>query len=279
MPEVSLAERLSEWLPVLWTLLGAAILAALWLSGAAADLLNRVTKFGGFGVSFELTEKSAAQTRESIEQGLAMVSAKIRRRLAADVRAAGLQEAFASLIEKAPGLAGKRGFRATIHIPDPLFANRLYQLLNYQPKGGGAGRVFSARSGIIGMAWRNRASDRWYQGLTDEVELRRKWGMTPEEAAERVSADSEKLFLAFPLFDASGAVPIGVFYFDADKVANVVAVPAGASEAQFNAATDAFLDALEQDINQRFRTTMATPLAHLVAKAKAESPQLELEGL
>jgi hypothetical protein len=275
---MSLAERLSEWLPILWTLLGIAIIAALWLSGAVNGLMNRLTKFGGFGVSFELTEKSAAETRDSIEQGLAAVRVKIRRRLAADVRAAGLQEAFATLIDSAAALAGKRGFRATIHIPDPLYANQLYQLLNYHPKGGGAGRAFSTRSGIIGMAWRNRTPDRWYQGRTDERELRRKWGMTPEEAAERVSADSEKLFLAFPLFDERGAVPIGVFYFDAGKVENVFAAPAGASDDQLKAATDAFLDALEQDITARFATTMAKPLESLVAKAKAESPQLDLEG-
>jgi hypothetical protein len=275
---MSLAERLSEWLPSLWTLLGIAVLIALWMSGMVDGLLNRVTKFGGFGVSFEFTEKSAAETRDSIEQGLGAVRVKIRRRLAADVRAAGLQEAFATLIDNAAGLAGKRGFRATIHIPDALYANQLYQLLNYHPRGGGAGRAFSTRSGIIGMAWRNRAPDRWYQGRTDEVELRRKWGMTPEEAAERVSADSEKVFLAFPLFDESGAVPIGVFYFDSAKVDNVVAVPEGTPEDQVRAATDAFLDALEQDITARFATTMAKPLASLVAKAKTESPQLDLEG-
>ena len=275
---MSLAERLSEWLPILWTVLGIAVLLALSLSGAVNGLLNRLTKFGGFGLSFEFTEKSAAETRDSIEQGLGAVRMKIRRRLAADVRAAGLQEAFATLIGKTDALVGKRGFRATIHIPDPLYANQLYQLLNYHPKGGGAGRAFSTRSGIIGMAWRNRAPDRWYQGLTDEIELRRKWGMTPEEAAERVSADSEKLFLAFPLFDESGAVPIGVFYFDSTKVDNVVAVPAGTPEDQVTAATDAFLDELEQDITARFATTLAKPLASLVAKAKAESPQLDLEG-
>ena len=274
---MSLAERLSEWLPILWTLLGIAALIALWLSGTVDGLLNRVTKFGGFGVSFEFTEKSAAETRDSIEQGLGAVRVKIRRRLAADVRAAGLQEAFATLIDNAASLAGKRGFRATIHIPDPLYANQLYQLLNYHPKGGGAGRAFSTRSGIIGMAWRNRESDRWYQGLTNEQDLRRKWGMTPEEAAERVSADSEKLFLAFPLFDESGAVPIGVFYFDAAKVDKVVALPKGTPE-EVNAAIDAFLDALEQDICERFATTMAKPLASIVAKAKTESPQLDLEG-
>ena len=262
----------------MWTLLGIAVVVALWVSGEAGRLLRRVTKFGGFGLSFEFTEKSAAETRDAVEQGLAVVRVKIRRRLAADVRTAGLQEAFATLIDSAPGLANKRGFRATIHIPDPLYANQLYQLLNYHPRGGGAGRAFSTRSGIIGMAWRNRESDKWRQGGRDKKELIRMWGMTPEEAAERVSSDSEKVFLAIPLFDKSCAVPIGVFYFDADKARNVVAVPDDATDEELNAATDEFLAALEQYIADRFPATMAERLENLVAKAKAESPQLELEG-
>lgn len=272
---MSLAERLSEWLPVLWTLLSIAVLAALTLSGTLSELLKRVTKFGGFGMSFEFTEKSAAQTRDSVQEGLAVVREKIRRRLAADVRAAGLQEAFATLIGKVAVLANKRGFRATIHILDPLYKNQLYQLLDYHPRGGGAGRAFSTRSGIIGMAWRNGESDRWYQGLTGEGELKRKWGMTPEEAAERVSADSEKLFLAFPLFAEGCLRPIGVFYFDAAKVENVVTVPVGTPEER-DAAKDAFLDQLQVDVTALFQG-MAKPLARLVERAMTESPQLDLE--
>lgn len=275
---MSAAERLSEWLPVLWTLLAIAVLLALLVSGEAGRLLKRITKFGGFGLSFEFTEKSAAETRDAVEQGLDTVRAKIRRRLAADVRTQGLQEALATLIDNAPGLADKRGFRATIHIEDPLYANQLYQLLNYHPKGRGAGRAFSTRSGIIGMAWRNRCSDRWHQGGTEKTELMRRWGMTPEEAADRVSSDSEKLFLAIPLFDKSATVPIGVFYFDTDRARNVVAVPAGATDDELKASTDDFLDALEQHVVERFAATMADRLEGLVAKAKAESPQLDLEG-
>ncbi|MCU1484404.1 MAG: hypothetical protein JWN67_1150 [Actinomycetia bacterium] len=254
------------------------MVGALWTSGAIEGLVSRTTKFGGFGVSFEFTEKSAAETRESIEHGLTAVRVKIRRRLAADVRAAGLQEAFATVLENAPGLGDKRGFRATIHIPDPLYANQLYQLLDYYPRGGGAGRAFSTRSGIIGMAWRNRRSDRWYQGRTDEVELRRMWGMTPEEAAERVSADSEKLFLAFPLFDERGAVPIGVFYFDAEKRDEMVGLPVDTPDDEVDAAVIAFLDVLEQHVTDRFAATMAAPLGGLVVKAKTEGPQLDLES-
>jgi hypothetical protein len=44
---VSLAARLSEWLPILWTLLGIAVLVAPRPSGAFDGLLNRITKFGG----------------------------------------------------------------------------------------------------------------------------------------------------------------------------------------------------------------------------------------
>jgi hypothetical protein len=44
---VSLAARLSEWLPILWTLLGIAVLVAPRPSGAFDGFLDRITKFGG----------------------------------------------------------------------------------------------------------------------------------------------------------------------------------------------------------------------------------------
>ena len=52
------------------------------------------------------------------------------------------------------GMDPNAGYRATVHIPDVLFSDTLYQLLDYWPKGKGGGRRFSARFGILGLAWR-----------------------------------------------------------------------------------------------------------------------------
>ncbi len=283
---MSVAERVSEWIPVLWFVVAVGILAILWLSGTLEKLLRRVTKFGGFGLSFEFTEASARQTRESVEDGLGVIRKAIQRKLAGDVRSAGLQEAFRTALESTD-LNGKTGYRATIHIQDPLYANQLYQLLNYYPKGKGAGRTFSARAGIIGMAWRTLEPDSWNQASTVTWrDLMQKWGMTADEAQERQSADSKKLFLAVPLFDPMDAVPIGVFYFDADdrEGLGLNALPPldDLTEEQKKAADDEAEQVLNhigaQFINEFKERKMADVLAKLVEAIKKESPLLNLEA-
>lgn len=262
----------------------------LWLSGTLNRLFERLTKFGGFGLSFEFTEKSARETRESVEQSLGTIRSAIQRKLTADVRAAGLQEAFGNVVQSSD-LKDKKGYRCTIHIPDPLYLNQLYQLLDYYPKGGGSGRTFSSRAGIIGMAWRNLESDKWHQHTQiTERDLIRQWGMTVGEAENRESTDRKKLFLAVPLLDVSDAVPIGVFYFDAENRQDLgLSDPLAPDESTATqprpqqtqqAARDAdeFLNRIEAQIKSEFRKKMAEPLAKLVEAAKREGPQLALEG-
>lgn len=281
---VSVADRVSEWLPVLWFLLTVIVLWLLWNSGLLASLIGRMSKFGGFGLSFEFTESSALQTRESVEQGLSAIRTRIRRRLSAEVHSSGLQEAFASLINST-SLKERKGYRATIHIPDPLYTHQLYQLLDYHPKGGGAGRSFSIRTGIIGMAWRHLEPDKWHQAShIDQKELMRQWGMTRAEAQAREAADSKKMFLAVPLFDENSAVPVGVFYLDADSPESLglsATPPDAADQAAKDAAPteyDAYLDKLASEVVAAYKAKMQKTLAGLVEKAKAESPRLALEG-
>lgn len=273
---MSIADRFVEWLPILWFLLVITILLLLWTSGVLGRLLDRVSGFSGFGFSFDFTEKSARETRDSVEQGLGAIRLAIQRKLAADVRAAGLQEALRSVV-RATALNTKKGYRCTIHIPDPLYANQLYQLLDYYPKGGGAGRTFSARAGIIGLAWRNLSTEMWHQDtrITEE-DLRRQWGMTATEAERRESADRKKVFLAVALFDVKDAVPIGVFYFDAEDPEDL-GLPES-SDADEGSELDDFLRRIEEQIKSEFKEKMAVRLATLVEAAKKEGPQLVLEG-
>lgn len=276
---MSIADRISEWLPIAWFLAGALVLLTLWATGTLDHLFKRLTKFDGFGLSFEFTEKSAQETRTSVEESLGAIRTAIQRKVAADVRTYGLQEAFQTVLE-ATELKDKKGIRATVHIPDPLYRNQLFQLLDYYPKGGGAGRTFSTRSGIIGMAWRNRKSDSWHQGRSiTQTELRRQWGMTEKEAEERLSADRSKLFLAFPLLDPTGAVPIGVFYLDAnDRAALGLRRDPDTDTDGAKAEADDYLARIEEQITTQFKAKMSARLTSVVETAKKESPQLSLEG-
>lgn len=273
---MSLAAWISEWLPVLWFVLAAAIILYLWDSGTLGRLFDRVTKVGGFGLSFEFTKESAQQTRATVEEGLGAVRTAISRRLAADVRQYGLQDALQSVVDQTQ-LKGKKGVRATVHIPDPLYENQLYQLLDYYPKGGGSGRTFSTRSGIIGLAWRTWESKKWHQNSVDQAILRQMWGMTREEAETRETADKSKLFLAIPLYNPKHAVVRGVFYLDAtDRKALGLLKDPVTEEAEAEA--DALLDALRDEIIAAYGSMMAEPLDELVQAALDDTPQINLES-
>jgi hypothetical protein len=113
-------------------------------------------------------------------------------------------------------------FRFTFHIRDPIFDDYLLQLMNYYPNGGGAGRIFSARRGIIGKVWRSRTpliEGRLLDG--EDRKLRRAeqvriieldWGMTNEEARKSIERPS---YVAIPIL--SGAKRLGILYMDSAR--------------------------------------------------------------
>jgi hypothetical protein len=104
--------------------------------------------------------------------------------------------------------------RCTLHVEDIVFADTLYQLLDYFPTTPiqGRGRVFSVRFGIIGRAWRLKESQTQGQVVTKARDLIEQWGMTSEEA--KSAASSRKSFLCVLLKDADKGL-VGVFYMDA----------------------------------------------------------------
>src|SRR4029077_20924802 len=107
-----------------------------------------------------------------------------------------------------------KDLRCTLHVPDILFADTLYQLVDYYPRWGGRGRPFSSRFGIIGLCWRSREDQ--IQGAVpiDPQELVRKWGMTHEEAV--ASGGGRQSFLALLLSDVSDT-HVAILYMDATE--------------------------------------------------------------
>jgi hypothetical protein len=122
------------------------------------------------------------------------------------------------VIERKTGRAPEQ-YRCTLHVPDLVFADTLYQLLDYVPTGTGRGRIFSIRYGLIGRVWRSRMSDiqRFklitVQGrqVVDQNELVRVWGMSRREA--QTAAAGRGRFLCVMLTNAEGD-PVGLFYMD-----------------------------------------------------------------
>lgn len=102
--------------------------------------------------------------------------------------------------------------RFTVHVPDAIFAETMYQLLDYYPKGGGRGRIWSVRYGILGKAWRLGKSLTQESVPTTEEELTRDWGMTREEAT--AAAQGRKSFSCVILYNKENTA-VGAFYMDA----------------------------------------------------------------
>lgn len=113
-----------------------------------------------------------------------------------------------------PDLLSKQ-VRSTIHVPDMLFDEALYQLIDYYPEypKTSHGRSFPARYGIIGKAWRLEESQYQADVSTDNKKLILEWGMTKEEAAK---AGKDRQSFACIILKA-GQKPLGIFYLDAPE--------------------------------------------------------------
>lgn len=109
---------------------------------------------------------------------------------------------------------GIKNLRCTIHMPDILFDNTLYQLLDYYPGGQGKGRIKSVRFGIIGKAWRLGKPITQGQVSTNSEDLIKDWGMTRNEAT--IAGVSRQSLSCVMLRDKS-TLPVGIFYMDAEE--------------------------------------------------------------
>ncbi|URD62170.1 hypothetical protein M8312_06610 [Sphingomonas sp. KRR8] len=114
--------------------------------------------------------------------------------------------------------------RFTVHIPDVIFQDFLYQLTEYfhpASTAGGrkAGRRFSSRYGIIGLAWRtftSRGVGAAFQGSAQRTQqLIEHWSMTPGEAQE---AKKKPSCIAVMVKDEIFKKPRGLIYFDSELV-------------------------------------------------------------
>jgi hypothetical protein len=114
------------------------------------------------------------------------------------------------------------GYRCTIHIPDPIADDRLYQLLNYHPTGEGAFRTFSDRYGIIGKVWRTERS-LVFNNVADlpatasaEDKLKAVmagWGMDRRQAEHALTRPS-----AICLLLEHRGEKVGILYIDSNKL-------------------------------------------------------------
>jgi hypothetical protein len=184
-------------------------------------LAGRIKGVSALGFSLELTTEAATENKDSIETAFENYRSKIRREFDRQVSTHSLDEQLRKLAKDYvwPALSEevKKDCRCTIHVPDILFDQTLYQLLDYYPTGGGRGRVFSARYGIVGASYRSETDQYRADVPTAQDKLIVEWGMTSQEAA--AAGQGRQSFACFVLRQSEHKPTLGILYLDT-KVKN-----------------------------------------------------------
>lgn len=206
-----------------WPLVALVALFVAVLSGPTSGWLRglgrRMSKVSAFGVEVQLTEDASTEITRVTQESFTALRTAVKVEFDRLIHANQIEDKRNSLVEDhvIPSLK-KHGavpeFRCTLHVPDVLFTETLYQLLDYYPRvsgaNGGGGRTFSFRFGMLGKAWRSRESDVDSHVTTVPAQLIRDWGMTREEAS---SAGKSRQSFAGVVLKESGTC-VCVVYLD-----------------------------------------------------------------
>jgi hypothetical protein len=204
---------------IVWPLLILVILGLLLLTPSGAALMRtvfaRIRGVEALGVKLDFTEASATKVRESLEETFHRYRQDSQHEFDRLERMYDINFYRTEVLSKCvlPHIAEevKNDFRCTIHVQDLLFEESLYQLLDYIPSGGGRGRAFPVRFGILGKTWRSQKSQGQGTVPTDAERLIVDWGMTPDEA---LGAGRGRQSFACAFLRSAENAPLGVFYVD-----------------------------------------------------------------
>jgi hypothetical protein len=173
--------------------------------------LRKINAPGGWGI--ELSEDAAAETKADVEGAIKAYEPVLDLEFDRLAYAEGIKSRLESAVLQALSDQERnaKGFRATVHIEDALVRNALYQLVGYWPSGGGAGRRFSVRFGMLGRAWRLGRSLYADDVPDSEDALIGQWGMTRAQAT--TAAAGRHSFVCVLLRHEGQAV--GILFMDA----------------------------------------------------------------
>lgn len=218
-----------EWLAdfvkmLVWPLFAGILLVYLFASKAApgriADLFRPFASIKLFGAEVSLS----AETKHRAEEAFQVYRSKIKSSFDLQVQRYRLADKVRDLVDQTvtPFLTStlnkdprNSSVRCTLHVPDLLFADHLYQLLDYYPDYPGAekhGRVWPIYFGLIGKVWRAGVSEVSGKVPIDPDLLIDEWGMTREQANR--AGKGRQSFLGVLLKDPRGN-QLGIVYLDA----------------------------------------------------------------
>jgi hypothetical protein len=186
-----------------------------------SGLSGRVKSLSAFGVSLELTPQAATEAKATIETTFADYRSIVVREFDRQVSTRNVDAQFRKLCREFiwPHLSAAVtiDLRCTLHVPDILFTEALYQLLDYYPTGGGRGRTYSSRYGILGTCFRSEMDSYRPDVPTVEEQLIVEWGMNSQEAA--AAGQGRKSFACFIVRKDAHEPTLGIVYLDT-KVRN-----------------------------------------------------------
>ena len=198
----------------------------------AAALIRRVSRVraGNYEVSF--SSEVARRLKRDVEQSLSEFSDESRKEYDRAARTHRIRDLLREAVKdlraasKVQGMPDAEGIQAnrimaTVHVPDVVFEESLYQIVDYVPSGSGSGRRFSVRYGAIGHAWRSGNSSHYNTNdpQHSEDDLVAKWGMTRDEAQRYRKSG---LAICLVLRDAQGK-QTGLLFIAAEEVGAVTA--------------------------------------------------------
>ncbi len=221
---------------------------------------RRVTRVKGYGIEVELSPEKAAELRDNLQDVFTEYRTKMKAKFDQLVLAYNIREHIKTITMQCLTEDQKKDYRCTVHVPDVLFEDGMYQLIDYYPKGMGAGRSFSIRFGMVGKAWRLGKSQ--IQGNIDPMpaNLIESWGMKREEA-EAAKGDRRSIACIILHFNN---VDVGVLYLDA------------AGERVFGANSDEeekFIGQLEESARD---TGLSASIAEACEKMRLNGPALKI---
>lgn len=217
--------------PVAIVLLLLILLFAIWGSRTIQQLfgiaISAVQKIEIAGVKLDIDTSVVDEVKKFVGGSLGKLMEKARSQYAKMARQFLVEERLAEVVRVGlRDILVQHGFaawpddlRATIHVPDIVFKDYMYQLVDYYPnayRAKTAGRRLSQRFGIVGRAWRLQQSmgrGRAVSGPDASDQLVMYWGMQKDQADDR--SDHRPATLCVMLIDAQDHNNrVGLLYID-----------------------------------------------------------------
>lgn len=183
---------------------------------AAERVLARMRRVKAFGVELELGEEEGRRIKVTLEDQFEDFRAQVEAEFDRQVDRFDVSRLCASVAENVvEPLLRNDGLRyqCTVYVPDIVFKDVLYRLLDYYPGGNGRGSTYSERFGIIGRTWRLGESQYEAEVPGDRKTLITEWGMNREEAA----GQEDRSFVTLLLEEKDVTPFAGLLYIEADK--------------------------------------------------------------